>query len=237
MAFENYIVKNNIKWKLSAWIGTWTLSLILWNDYINIFPQPTETRKYLLTIEKVEDWVVTRREIIKVITKVWAVLTITRSAWFCLASDTATTYTNTAFNFDAQDKISLYNVAENDDDIKTEIELKALDTAVVHKTGNETVAWVKTFTSIPFIPITLPTQQNQVVNKQYVDNATGGLWFKTASNFIYTKNLLTSFIWNWLNYVLTYNMQRNMIWVTNGVNTWEITYTRIWYVDTIIQTV
>ena len=43
----------------------------------------------------------------------------------------------------------------------------AADSAVVHKTGDETIAGVKTFTSSPIVPT--PTTGTQVANKDYAD--------------------------------------------------------------------
>lgn len=49
---------------------------------------------------------------------------------------------------------------------------KADNSAVVHMTGNETVAGIKTFSSSPIVPA--PTSANQAVTKAYVDAAAGG---------------------------------------------------------------
>lgn len=46
---------------------------------------------------------------------------------------------------------------------------KALDSAVVHKTGNETIAGTKTFSSSPIVPT--PTTETQATNKKYVDDS------------------------------------------------------------------
>lgn len=46
---------------------------------------------------------------------------------------------------------------------------KAADTTVVHNTGTETVAGVKTFSSSPIVPT--PTTSTQAANKSYVDGA------------------------------------------------------------------
>ncbi len=46
--------------------------------------------------------------------------------------------------------------------------LKANDSTVVHNTGDETIAGVKTFTSSPVVPS--PTLSTQVANKTYVDS-------------------------------------------------------------------
>lgn len=47
---------------------------------------------------------------------------------------------------------------------------KANDNNVVHLTGDETVAGIKTFSSIPVLPSTNPTTDNQAVRKAYVDS-------------------------------------------------------------------
>jgi len=41
----------------------------------------------------------------------------------------------------------------------------------VKKTGNETIAGVKTFSSFPILPDDTPTEDNQAVHKKYVDDA------------------------------------------------------------------
>ena len=45
-----------------------------------------------------------------------------------------------------------------------------VDARVVHKTGDETIEDVKTFTSIPVLPNTDPTADNQAARKKYVDD-------------------------------------------------------------------
>lgn len=49
------------------------------------------------------------------------------------------------------------------------LDAKAVDTAVVHKTGDETIAGIKTFSASPGVPS--PTAGGQAANKTYVDNA------------------------------------------------------------------
>jgi hypothetical protein len=49
---------------------------------------------------------------------------------------------------------------------------KAADSAVVHNTGNETVAGIKTFSSSPIVPT--PTTGTQAVNKTYADGLVSG---------------------------------------------------------------
>ena len=45
---------------------------------------------------------------------------------------------------------------------------------VVHLTGDETIAGIKTFSSIPVLPGSDPTTDNQAVRKYYVDNLIPG---------------------------------------------------------------
>lgn len=60
------------------------------------------------------------------------------------------------------------------DDINAELsalasDISALDGAAVKKTGDQSVAGVKTFTSIPVLPASNPTTDNQATRKAYVD--------------------------------------------------------------------
>ena len=56
-------------------------------------------------------------------------------------------------------------------EITTALALKANDNAVVKLTGDQTVAGVKTFGSIPVLPASNPTTDNQAARKAYVDAA------------------------------------------------------------------
>jgi len=58
---------------------------------------------------------------------------------------------------------------------------KADDSAVVHKTGSETIGGVKTFSSSPLVP--LPTTDTQAANKEYVDDAVGPVTFYLPENY------------------------------------------------------
>lgn len=69
---------------------------------------------------------------------------------------------------------ALDQLAERVDDNEGSIALKANDTDVVHDTGDETIAGVKTFTSFPVTPSSAPTTDYQTANKKYVDDNAGG---------------------------------------------------------------
>ena len=73
-----------------------------------------------------------------------------------------TTYVN------SQDLILQGQIDDNDDDILALQTDKADDSAVVHNTGNESVAGVKTFVSSPIVPA--PTTDSQASTKKYVDD-------------------------------------------------------------------
>lgn len=73
----------------------------------------------------------------------------------------------------------------------------AIDTNVVHKTGNETIAGVKTFTDNVILE-DAPTQGSHAANKEYVDNADNSVFLNgaTASYKIYPYSLCAFAIWN-----------------------------------------
>lgn len=65
-----------------------------------------------------------------------------------------------------QDTVTIAQV----DGLQDELDLKANNNAVVKLTGDQTVAGVKTFSSIPVLPSSDPTTANQATRKDYVDN-------------------------------------------------------------------
>ena len=75
------------------------------------------------------------------------------------------------------------------DGIYDALALKANDADVVHDTGNETVAGVKTFGSFPVTPSSAPSSNYETANKKYVDdNAGGGAspWTRTGTDLTTT---------------------------------------------------
>lgn len=59
-------------------------------------------------------------------------------------------------------------------DLQSALDLKADDNSVVHLTGNESIAGIKTFTSFPITPTAAPDADYEVANKKYVDDNGGG---------------------------------------------------------------
>lgn len=164
--------KNLASWNLQAGISAEELQIILQPWQGELFP----TSNFPVKVYKVnpdstlEIKPVTKREIMYCTSRTGDILQIsTRWYDFCPAYDWALEQTNTQFEFDAWDIVEQVLIAKQIDEIKTEINSKANDSEVVHKTGNETVQWIKTHTNSPIVPT--PTTDNQASNKEYVDDS------------------------------------------------------------------
>lgn len=118
MTLQNYKVANNAVSTLSAGISAGATSFVCASGQGGRFPS---VFPFLLTLEKVVSNAVTKREIVKCTNRAGDAFTITRSAGYCLVSDSAVTQTNTAQSFDTADIISLRMVAEIPDDINLEL--------------------------------------------------------------------------------------------------------------------
>ncbi len=70
---------------------------------------------------------------------------------------------------DAKASSSHTHAVSNVTGLQVALDSKAADNSVVHTSGNETVAGVKTFSASPVVPT--PTTNTQATNKQYVDTA------------------------------------------------------------------
>lgn len=80
--------------------------------------------------------------------------------------------------FDADDYVSVYVSAQYLENLNLSIAdlqaRKAEDDEVVHNTGNETIAGVKTFSSLPLLPAGTPTGQ-EAVSKAFLETFTSSL--------------------------------------------------------------
>ncbi len=74
--------------------------------------------------------------------------------------------------------------------LTTDLAAKANDSAVVHTTGNENVAGVKTFSSSPSVPA--PSGSSDAANKAYVDAIAQGLSVKNSVAALSTSNVTLS---------------------------------------------
>jgi len=187
MSFQNYKTANIATGTISVWISAWATSVILNTWQGDLFPS---SYPYLLKIEKYDSWStlenkpVTKREIVKVTNKSGDTFTIVRSAWYCPATSTATTQTNTAYSFDVGDSVFLVMPAEQIKDIQDEVVRletdKADDADVVHITGDEDVDGVKTFLESPNVPTAV--NATEAVNKGQMDSS---IIRSTATESIY----------------------------------------------------
>jgi len=138
MAFENYKNVENwetiLFWDISASATSMSCKAWEWALFSTEFP-------FLLTLEKYSGGFVIKREIVKVTNRVDDLFTIVRAYKLCVQDDTAEpkTMTQNGLTFSSGDSITNAIYAENDADIKAELELKAKTSDVILKTGNQTL--------------------------------------------------------------------------------------------------
>jgi hypothetical protein len=96
---------------------------------------------------------------------------------------------------------------------------KANDATVVHNTGAETVAGVKTFSSSPIVPT--PSGSTDATNKTYVDTAVSGAVVKTGDNLgtLTSPTSTNGFLTVNLNYAATGSTPDALAFYYNGVRT------------------
>lgn len=88
-----------------------------------------------------------------------------------------------------------------------------------------TSAWNANYTRLAIV-VTLSGAISSIVVWR-VDAIGWVMWasgFKNISAPTYTKGLLTAFTADWTNFTLTYNKNRQVKTITNGANTWTMTY-------------
>jgi hypothetical protein len=204
MVFINYVTKNNVESTIATWISavatTVTVASGDWPLFWSVFP-------VLVTMENKEaDWTVAKREIVKMTWRTGDVLTIVRSAWFCPASDTAQTHTNTPFTFASSDKISIYLTEEVIDDIQNELERK-VNIAVLQDRSeiyDTSIVWTDSYS----IALTTP-----------ISAYTDWMWFSFKAD-----------VWNtWpstldvdLVGAITIKKKHNVDLVTGDIEAWQI---------------
>lgn len=165
MTYVKYKTKDYAEWQFLVWFtsGDFSFQLKAWQGAR--FPSLSVWEKIIGTCEKRSGNTVTSKERVLVTARSTDTFTITRSyGW------------DTALDFDADDYFCLHVNSDVIVDIQDEVTRletdKADDSAVVHDTGNETIAWVKTFSSSPVVPT--PASATDAANKSYVDSISGG---------------------------------------------------------------
>ncbi len=135
------VYRNNRIWQIWAKLlpTDWIMKVLWWKEnYLEV--------GMVLNLIKVQNWVVSQREIVKITWITLNVISIDRAYEPCPINDNAITDTQTELEFDTNDYFTLNVTADDFDDIIAEIELKANDNEVVHYALNETITWNKTFT-------------------------------------------------------------------------------------------
>lgn len=127
MPFTKYGVANEAQGQLLAGIGASSPTLILKSGQGGLFPPSLEC-PFFIKLEKYDtalnNYRVLKREIAICTNRSGDTLTITRSAGYCPASYSATTQTNTAFSFDADDTVTQILVGEQIEEIQAALEGK-----------------------------------------------------------------------------------------------------------------
>ncbi len=153
-------IKNNAKSTLNGAIGTGDTTIAVQSGQGSRFPQPGNG--FWATIwnqgfyqDPGDD---PGMEIVLVTARSTDALTVTRGQLGTSATNHADMHTIRHLFVDQQ-LTDIHNA------------VNAFDTSVVHTTGNETVAGIKTFSSSPLVPT--PTTTTQVASKGYVDSVAG----------------------------------------------------------------
>lgn len=119
MPFQYFTYRNNAITTLATNLSNVGTILIVKSATGGLFPSEYP---YLLVLENIVNDVVMKREIVNVIRRDGDVFLIERGAWYCMADDTATTKTNTAFDFSTDDRVSLRFLEEELKDVNDEIQ-------------------------------------------------------------------------------------------------------------------
>lgn len=92
-----------------------------------------------------------------------------------------------------------------------------------------TSAWNSNYTKLAIV-VTVSGSVTSITSwrNDAIGGVMGGGWFKNISATTYTKGLLTAFTADWTNFTLTYNRNRQVKTLTNGANTWTMTYDNQW---------
>lgn len=160
---------NNRRIPLDSSVGIWSSVLTLPSGYGALFDDATPYRVNL--VEYNDDGEFTAREIVTIQKSSGDTFAITaRAVEPCpyTSNDTTDSQVQGAFTaWSSYLELTLTN--EEIELLQTTIENKANDNEVVHLTGDETVAGVKTFSSIPKVPLE-PVDNDNVTSKKYVDD-------------------------------------------------------------------
>lgn len=170
MAVLDYKYSNNsvstLAWSITAISTTLVIQTGDNTKFVDSFP-------FTMTLEQFdENNAVIKREIVRATSRTWDIYNIDRAIESCLQSDTATTQTSNALDFDEWSVVSMRVTAWQMQEINSKVFAVPDANDIMDLSTNQTVAtWVKSFNNHPRqSTYSAPTLANQYAPKQYVDD-------------------------------------------------------------------
>lgn len=210
---------NNRRIPLESSVGIGSSILTLPSGYGALFDDATLYRVNL--VEYNDDGEFTAREIVTIQKSSGDTFAITaRAVEPCPYTSNDTTDSQVQGSFPSWSSyVELTLTNEELELLQTTIEEKAQDDEVLKLTGDQTLWWVKTFTSSPEVPT--PTNNNQAVNKEYVDNE---ITLASTVDKFTAKRELGETIYPWKPYFLGWGNENIVDW--QSVDIWDPTETQ-----------
>lgn len=176
---------NNARATLQTWASVGTVILSCKLGSATLFPT---SFPFYITVENIVEGAIMKREIMRVNYRSNETFYVTRWAWFCPSSDTATSQTNTPQTFTTWDVISLYLVNENLQDIASE--LIALWAVSIWPATN--ILHGKTKLSVTpataWVPISFPENDSRLPTQGENDAMVGTIGTPWTGNKYVTQN-------------------------------------------------
>lgn len=222
--YNKYIIENLAQGTVNTTLTAWSTTLILWTWQGSLFPS---TFPFILKLEWFTGWNCVRREIVKCTWRTSDTLTIVRSFENCPANYTALSQTNTAFQFEVADIVSLVISKESFLDIQNET--SRLETDKLNLSWG-TMTWVLNLKKSSNIAsasvIDLSTATGNIIH------ITGTSWITSFINWTWRFEIIFDWILtlthNWTSLILptsaniTTAVWDSMIIVNESWNNWKV---------------
>lgn len=209
MPYIRQYYKNNAVATLAVELLTWpsatTVSLTTWDWWLMWLDTPFKCIIYTLN----EVWDRDKQEIVNVTNISWDILTVERAFEECPQSATAQTQTQNELVFPAWSFIEVVNTAEQIAEVSRQIAVDDDTTDIVHKTGDESISWSKSFDADFF---------------QWYDESPNTKPSYTDFSFATKAYVDTSVITAWLPFIFGDGSDWDLVvasWTTN-INAWQI---------------
>jgi len=232
MTFKKFQASNNAETTLAVLTNASATTIICKTGEWDLYPthNGSSDKDYPLVLRQYNvDWYFIKQEIVLVTARSWNTFTITRSYGTCVQDETANPKVqwSSARSFEIDDSMALYFTAENQEDLNDEVERletdKAEDDEVVKITWNQTIAWIKTFDSIPVWPWTTPTADAQLVDKWYTDTIAFWVLYWTGEDWALNITSWTTNITQWTyNYTSVNISSWAILSMVNSDTKWDI---------------